>query len=116
MSLENVEIVREVMDAWNRRRLVAEASGTIVATLREPRPLGSELSDRCSVRLRRGSPGAPALAYSGRSAAAFRVSSEVSQRFLMSRDAIGAASLPRPLNSTSSSTRRWVPPLELSRL
>jgi transposase InsO family protein len=44
------------------------------------------------------------------SAAAFRLCSEVSQRFPMSRAAIGAASLPRPLNSTSSSTRRWIPP------
>jgi hypothetical protein len=43
------------------------------------------------------------------SAVAFSCASEVAQRCLMSREAIGAASLPRPLKFTSSSTRREVP-------
>jgi hypothetical protein len=43
------------------------------------------------------------------SAAALSLSSDVSQRFLMSREASGAASLPTPLNVTSSSTRTDVP-------
>jgi hypothetical protein len=47
--------------------------------------------------------------YSPASTAAFSRSSEVAQRFLTSREAIGAASLPRPLNTTLSSTRREVP-------
>ena len=41
---------------------------------------------------------------------ALSLSSDVSQRFLMSREASGAASLPTPLNVTSSSTRTDVPP------
>jgi hypothetical protein len=47
--------------------------------------------------------------YGPPSAAALSFRNEVSQRFLMSREAIGAASLPRPLKLTSSSTRTEVP-------
>jgi hypothetical protein len=43
------------------------------------------------------------------SAVAFSFSSEVCQRCLMSRVAIAAANLPRPLKLTSSSTRKEVP-------
>jgi hypothetical protein len=55
-------------------------------------------------------------AYCVCSAVAFSFWSDVSQRFLMSRDAIGAASLPSPLKFTLSSTRRTVPVGEASRL
>jgi hypothetical protein len=51
----------------------------------------------------------PGSLYSSDSTAAFSRSSEFAQRFLTSREAIGAASLPRPLNTTLSSTRREVP-------
>jgi hypothetical protein len=54
--------------------------------------------------------------YGPPSAAALSFSSEVSQRFLMSREAIGAASLPTPLKLTSSSTRSEVPTAEGVRL
>jgi hypothetical protein len=47
--------------------------------------------------------------YCAPSAVAFSFASEVSQRCLMSREAIGATSLPRPLKLTSSSTRSEVP-------
>ena len=50
------------------------------------------------------------------SAVAFSCASEVCQRCLMSREAIGAASLPRPLKLTSSSTRSEVPTGEGIRL
>lgn len=43
------------------------------------------------------------------SAVTFSLVSEVAQRLRMSRDASGAASLPRPLKTTSSSTRTEVP-------
>jgi hypothetical protein len=47
--------------------------------------------------------------YGPPSTAALSLSSELPQRFLMSREAIGAASLPMPLKVTSSSTRKVVP-------
>jgi hypothetical protein len=56
-------------------------------------------------RVRRGGVGD----YCPPSVVAFSFASEVSQRCLMSREAMGAASLPRPLKLTSSSTRREVP-------
>jgi hypothetical protein len=59
----------------------------------------------------------PARAYPLPSSAAdFSFISDVCQRFLMSRDPIGAASLPRPLKCTSSSTRSEVPVGDGSRL
>jgi hypothetical protein len=68
------------------------------------------LSDGCAPAVNHSSVrDRSSLTYCRPSAAALSFWSEVSQRFLMSREAIGAASLPRPLKLTSSCTCTEVP-------